>query len=82
MNVDTFTKKAIEFSQIKIVKFFFKIIEAILFWYYSKTFKKRKKKLMVSFLAIFNYFVDQNYLLFVEEKDIKFYMKHWTQIQK
>ena len=76
MKIDPLIEKSIRFSQIKIVKFLVKIIEAILFWYYSKTFKKRKKKLMVSFLAIFNYFVDQNYPLFVEEKDIKFYMKH------
>ena len=56
MNVDTFTKKAIEFSQIKIVKFFFKIIEAILFWYYSKTFKKRKKKINGKFFGYFQLF--------------------------
>ena len=43
MNVDPLIKKAIEFSRIKIIKFFFQIIESILFWYYSKTFKKRKK---------------------------------------
>ena len=43
MNVDSLIKKAIEFSQIKIIRFFFQIIEAIFFWYYSKTFKKRKK---------------------------------------
>ena len=43
MNADVIIEKSIKFSQIKIVKFFFKIIESILFWYYSKTFKKRKK---------------------------------------
>ena len=43
MNVDSLIEKSIEFSRIKIIKFFFQIIEAILFWYYSKTFKKRKK---------------------------------------
>ena len=43
MNVDPLIKKAIEFSRIKIINFFFQIIESILFWYYSKTFKKRKK---------------------------------------
>ena len=43
MNIDTLIKKAIEISQIKIIRFFFRIIEAILFWYYSKTFKRRKK---------------------------------------
>ena len=43
MNIDPIIKKAIEFSRIKIVKFFFQIIEGILFWYYTKTFKKRKK---------------------------------------
>ena len=41
MNVDTLIKKAIELSQIKTIRFFFRIIEAILFWYYSKTFKKK-----------------------------------------
>ena len=43
MHVDLLIKKAIGFSRIKIIKFFFQIIESILFWYYSKTFKKRKK---------------------------------------
>ena len=41
MNVDPLIKKAIELSQIKTIRFFFRIIEAILFWYYSKTFKKK-----------------------------------------
>ena len=43
MNIDPFIKKTIQFSRIKIVSFFFKIIEKILLWYYTKTFKKRKK---------------------------------------
>jgi len=43
MNADVIIEKSIKFSQIKIVKFFFKIIESILFWHYSRIFKKRKK---------------------------------------
>jgi hypothetical protein len=43
MNIDSLIEKSIEFSRIKIIKFFFQAIEAILFWRYSKTFKKRKK---------------------------------------
>ena len=43
MKIDPLIRKAIEFSRIKIIKFFFQIIESIFFWYYSRTFKKRKK---------------------------------------
>ena len=43
MNTDVIIEKSLRFCQIKIIKFFFQIIESILFWYYSKTFKKRKK---------------------------------------
>ena len=56
MNADVIIEKSIKFSQIKIVKFFFKIIEAILFWYYSKTFKKRKKKINGKFFGYFQLF--------------------------
>ena len=56
MNVDPLIKKAIEFSRIKIIKFFFQIIESILFWYYSKTFKKRKKKIDGKFFGYFQLF--------------------------
>ena len=55
MNVDALIKKAIEFSQIKIIKFFFRITEAILVWYYNKTFKKRKK-INGKFLSYFKLF--------------------------
>ena len=43
MNIDSLIEKSIKFSRIKIIKFFFQIIESIFFWYYSKIFKKRKK---------------------------------------
>ena len=57
MNVDPLIKKAIEFSRIKIIKFFFQIIEAILFWYYSKTFKKRKKNINGKFFSYLQLFL-------------------------
>ena len=75
MNVDPLIKKAIEFSRIKIIKFFFQIIEAIFFGTTVKHLKK-EKKLMVSFLVTYNYFWGQKYTLFIEEKDMKFYLKH------
>ena len=43
MNIDSLIEKSIKFSRIKIIKFFFQVIEVILFWRYSKTFKKRKQ---------------------------------------
>ena len=43
MNTDVIIEKSLRFCQIKIIRFFFQIIESILFWYYSKIFKKRKK---------------------------------------
>ena len=43
MNADVIIEKSLRFCQIKIIKFFFQIIESILFWYYSRIFKKRKK---------------------------------------
>ena len=43
MNADVLIEKSLRFSQIKIIKFFLQIFEGIIFWYYSKQFKKRKK---------------------------------------
>ena len=81
MNVDPLIKKAIEFSRIKIIKFFFRSQNQFFFGTTVKHLKK-EKKLMVSFLVTYNYFWDQKYTLFIEEKDMKFYLKHQTQIQK
>ena len=43
MNTDVIIEKSLRFCQIKIIKFFLQIFEVIIFWYYSKQFKKRKK---------------------------------------
>ena len=43
MNADVIIEKSLRFCQIKIIKFFLQIFEVIIFWYYSKQFKKRKK---------------------------------------
>ena len=43
MNADVIIEKSLRFCQIKIIKFFLQIFEVIIFWYYSKKFKKRKK---------------------------------------
>ena len=43
MNADVIIEKSLRFCQIKIIKLFLQIFEVIIFWYYSKQFKKRKK---------------------------------------
>ena len=43
MNTDVIIEKSLRFCQIKIIKLFLQIFEVIIFWYYSKQFKKRKK---------------------------------------
>ena len=55
MSADALIEKSIKFSQIKIIKFFLQIFEAILFWRYSITFKK-KQKLNSKFFSFFQLF--------------------------
>ena len=55
MNIDLLIRKTLEFSQIKIIKFFLQIFEVIIFWYYSKQFKKRKK-INSKFFIYFQFF--------------------------
>ena len=55
MNTDVIIEKSLRFCQIKIIKFFIQIFEVIIFWYYSKRFKKRKK-INSKFFEIFQFF--------------------------
>ena len=55
MSADILIERSIKFSQIKIIKFFLQIFEAILFWRYSIIFKK-KKKLNSKFFSFFQLF--------------------------
>ena len=55
MNTDVIIEKSLRFCQIKIIKFFLQIFEVIIFWYYSKRFKKRKK-INSKFFDFFQFF--------------------------
>ena len=55
MNADVIIEKSLRFCQIKIIKFFLQIFEIIVFWYYSKQFKKRKK-INSKFFVYFQFF--------------------------
>ena len=43
MSADILIEKILKLSQIKIINFFFRIFETVLFWRYSVTFKKKQK---------------------------------------
>ena len=55
MNIDFLIRKTLEFSQIKIIKFFFKFFELFVFWYYNRWFKK-KQKINSKFFGYFQFF--------------------------
>ena len=55
MNADVLIERGLRFSQIKIIKFFLQIFEAILFWRYNVIFKK-KQKINSKFFSFFQLF--------------------------
>ena len=55
MNIDLLIRKTLEFSQIKIIKFFFQFFELFVFWYYNRWFKK-KQKINSKFFGYFQFF--------------------------
>ena len=55
MNIDFLIRKTLEFSQIKIIKFFFQFFELFVFWYYNRWFKK-KQKINSKFFGYFQFF--------------------------
>ena len=58
MNIDLLVRKTLEFSQIKIIKFFFQFFELFVFWYYNKWFKK-KQKINSKFFRYFQFFAGE-----------------------
>ena len=56
MNVDLLIKKTIEISKINIIKFFIKIFETAIFWYYTQIKKKEKKNINGKFFRFFQIF--------------------------
>ena len=67
MLIDVIIKKSIKISEIKIIKFFFQIIETVICWYYYKISKKNKK-INSKFFKIFQIFSDGKLYTFHRRK--------------
>ena len=67
MLIDILIKKTIKISEIKIIKFFFQVIETIICWYYYKISKKNKK-ISSKFFEIFQIFSDGRLYTFYRRK--------------
>ena len=71
MNADVLIEKSLRFSQIKIIKFFFKFVRLFFFGTTANDLKKERKSI-VNFLSISNFFMGTRFLLFTGEENMKY----------